>query len=74
MTAELEISKGHLTRVVGFIEVGEVVQAKAIGETEGSMRQRVLDERPWWVKAVRGEGWVSIWSVSGRRLLEPVLA
>ena len=38
VTAELEISKGHLTRVVGFIEVGEVVQAKAIGETEGSMR------------------------------------
>lgn len=72
ITAELEITKGGYEKVVGWLEPGTEIQAQQIGETTTG-RQRVLDSKAWWVKGVPGEGWVSVHSVKGKKLLVPVL-
>eukprot|EP01052_Picozoa_sp_SAG31_P004262 SAG31_NODE_175_length_21352_cov_3.981508_12_plen_253_part_00 len=72
MTAHLEITKGGHERTVGWLEVGDEIQARSIGETVTG-RQRVLDSKAWWVKGVPGEGWISAYSVTGKQLLKPLL-
>jgi Ca2+-binding EF-hand superfamily protein len=69
VTAQLEITKGRRELAIGWIETGQIVQAKLIGTTKQTRRQRVLvDGRD------SAQGWVSIFSVDGQQLLRPLQA
>ena len=75
VTAQLEITKGLRELALGWIEVGDVVQAKALGTTHRTGRQRILDAAEWEQGAEPGaptDGWISIHAVDGTPLLEPV--
>jgi Ca2+-binding EF-hand superfamily protein len=75
VTAQLEITKGLRELAIGWIEVGDVVQAQAIGTTMRTGRQRILDSREWEQgppPGLPGPGWISIMSVDRQQLLEPL--
>ena len=70
VTAHLEITKGLYEHAIGWIEVGELVQAQAIGTTMRTGRQRILDAKQWHHNGLSTPGWISITSVNGTALLQ----
>jgi hypothetical protein len=75
VTEALEITRGRREPAIGWLRRGDVVQAKMIGDTALTGRQRILDAKPWkqGKAGLPGEGWISIRAVDGTLLLERIL-